>query len=154
MKRQRQEAILRAVRGGAVRSQRELLALLSQQGFEASQTTVSRDLRELGLSRSRDSAGELRYGTEAGAGRRARADDALRRSAPASMLSAEATGNIVVVKTNPGGAQSLAWAIDAASLDGVAGTVAGDDTILVVCSEWADGSRISDRLMKYALDKR
>lgn len=153
MKRQRQEAILKMVRGGAVGSQRELMELLAARGFEASQTTVSRDLKEMGLSRSRDSSGTPRYGPGAGEPR-AEADGALRRSAPASMLSAEATGNMVVIKTTPGGAQSLAWAIDAASIKGIVGTVAGDDTILVVCSERSDSGKIGDRLMRYALNKR
>ncbi len=154
MKRQRQEAILKAVRGGSVSSQRELMELLARQGFEASQTTVSRDLRELGLSRRRDASGRLRYSAGGGREPTGDADEALRRAAPLSMLSAEATGNMVVIKTAPGNAQALAWAIDAASVRGVAGTVAGDDTILVVCSERADSRKIGDRLMRYALDKR
>lgn len=153
MKRQRQEAILRAVRSGAVHNQRELAELLARDGFAASQTTVSRDLRELGLARTRDGSGELRYGP-AGGGSAAGDDEALRRAAPLALLSTEATGNVVVVRTSPGNAQAVAWAIDTAAVKGVAGTIAGDDTILVVCSERASSRKIGDRLMRYALDKR
>lgn len=154
MKRQRQQAILKAVHAGQVKNQRELVELLSRQGFEASQTTVSRDLRELGIARGRDPEGFLLYGEASSPGVREEGDGALRRTAPIALLSAEATGNLVLVKTTPGSAQGLAWAIDAASLEGIAGTVAGDDTIMVVCSAGVDSRKINKRLMQYALDKR
>ena len=153
MKRQRQETILRAVRRGTVKSQQELVELLAREGFEVSQTTVSRDLKDLGLSRGRDRKGSLRYGDVSSLGDKEEDDGALRRAAPLSLLSFEASGNLVVVKTAPGNAQGLAWAMDAAGLKGIAGTVAGDDTILVVCSAGEDSKRIGKRLMNYALDK-
>jgi transcriptional regulator of arginine metabolism len=151
MKRQRQAAIRKAVEAGAVRSQRELVRLLARQGFEVSQTTVSRDLQELGLARGRDRHG-IRYGDASSLGETRELDGALKRSAPQSLLSVEATGNLVVVRTTPGSAQGLAWALDAATLKGVAGTVAGDDTILVVCSAGADSKRIGKKLLQYATD--
>lgn len=154
MKRQRQKAIQKAVKDGKVKSQSELVRLLARQGFDVSQTTVSRDLRELGLARGRDPRGTLRYGEVQRKGGGSPDDAALRRTAPMALLTTEPTGNLVVVKTSPGNAQGLAWAIDAAELKGVAGTVAGDDTILVVCSENMDSNKTSKRLMQYALDKR
>ena len=154
MKRQRQSAILKAVKGGKVKSQAELVELLSRQGFEASQTTVSRDLRELGIARGRDGEGSLLYGDASSLGPAGDREGALRQTAPVALLSVEGTGNLVVVKTSPGSAQGLAWAIDAASLEGIAGTVAGDDTIMVVCSSGADSKKIGRKLMQYALDKR
>lgn len=154
MKRQRQAAIRKAVEAGAVRSQTELVRLLSRQGFQVSQTTVSRDLQELGLTRGRDRKGGIRYGDASSLGETREPDGALKRSAPQSLLSVEATGNIVVVRTTPGSAQALAWALDAATLNGVAGTVAGDDTILVVCSAGADSKRIGKKLLQYATDQR
>jgi len=151
MKRQRQEVIQKAIRSGTVKNQQELVQLLSREGFKVSQTTVSRDLRELGLARARDAGGELGYRLKGAEG----ADDReLGRRAPLALLSTEATGNLVVVKTSPGNAQGLAWAIDAAAMKGVAGTVAGDDTILVVCSAGTDSSKIGKKLMQYALDER
>jgi transcriptional regulator of arginine metabolism len=154
MKRQRQNAILKAVRTGKVKSQAELVDLLARQGFEASQTTVSRDLRELGVTRGRSSDGTLRYGDASSLSHGEDRNAALRRVAPVAMLSVEATANLVVVKTSPGNAQGLAWAIDNASLGGIAGTVAGDDTIFVACSKGTDGAKVGRMLMKYALDKR
>jgi transcriptional regulator of arginine metabolism len=154
MKRQRQAAIREAVSSGAVKSQRELARLLARKGFEVSQTTVSRDLQELGLARGRDEQGGLRYGDTSSLNVSRESADALKRSAPQALLSVEATGNIVVVKTTPGSAQGLAWALDAASLKGVAGTVAGDDTIMVVCSAGVDSKRMGKKLLQYAMDKR
>lgn len=154
MKRQRQQAIIEAVGNGTIRSQQELVAVLSGMGFEASQTTVSRDLRELGLSRERDAEGFLVYSSGPSRGHDSSGDEALRRTAPLALLSTEATGNLVVLKTSPGSAQGLAWAIDAAAPQGVAGTVAGDDTIIVVCSEGVDAGETGKTLMQYALDKR
>jgi transcriptional regulator of arginine metabolism len=151
MKKQRQEAILELVRSGKVTSQAGLVKQLSGKGFEASQTTVSRDLRELGLARGSDGAG-ARYMDAGEAGRKEEGDRFFRRLAPQVMLSCEATGNVVVVRTTPGNAQGLAWALDTARLDGIAGTVAGDDTILVVCSANIDSSRVARGLMAYATE--
>ncbi len=154
MKRQRQNAILKAVRTGKVKNQSELVELLARQGFEASQTTVSRDLRELGIARGRNSEGSLMYSDAVSLTVGEDRDAALRRTAPVALLSVEASGNLVVVKTSPGSAQGLAWAIDSAALGGIAGTVAGDDTIFVACSKGADSENVGRKLMKYALDKR
>jgi transcriptional regulator of arginine metabolism len=151
MKRQRQAAILKVVRTGKVSSQKDLVDALRAQGFEVSQTTVSRDLGELGLTRLRDPGG-ARYAEPAG-GTGLADDTALRRTASQALLTVEPTGNIVVVRTQPGNAQGLAWAIDAASLPGVAGTVGGDDTILVVCSQGSSSRKIGERLMRYALEQ-
>ncbi|MBU1670144.1 MAG: arginine repressor [Actinobacteria bacterium] len=149
MKKQRQAAILEMVRSGKVTSQAGLVEQLSAKGFEVSQTTVSRDLRELGLARGADGAG-ARYMDAGEAGHREEGDRFLRRLAPQVMLSCEATGNMVVVRTTPGNAQGLAWALDTARVEGVAGTVAGDDTILVVCSQDVDSPAMARLLMAYA----
>jgi transcriptional regulator of arginine metabolism len=155
MKRQRQAAILKAVSGpDGVGSQLELVKLLARQGFNVSQTTVSRDLRELGLAKGRDRGGGVRYSEPSSLAEEPEVGGALRRSAKQALLSVEATGNLVVVKTTPGSAQGLAWALDSASIGGIAGTVAGDDTILVVCSAGVSSTKIGDMLMEYALDKR
>lgn len=150
MKVQRQEFIRRKVAEGAVESQRELVDQLRGAGFKASQTTISRDMRELGLAKLRDGSGGARYGNVEAVRGSGSVDSALRRMAPEFMLTAEATGNLVVLKTTPGGAQGLGAALDAASVEGVAGTVAGDDTVLVVCSARVDSNKIKKTLLGYA----
>ena len=152
MKRQRQAELLKIVRSGEARNQADLVKALRARGYKVSQTTVSRDLLDLGLTRLRDANGGARY-AEPGAASSTRDEEALRRAAPQALLTVESTGNMVVVKTQPGSAQGLAWAIDAAMLDGVAGTVGGDDTILVVCSEGTSSRKMGERLMRYALEQ-
>jgi transcriptional regulator of arginine metabolism len=155
LKRQRQALIAKKINSGQVKSQRDLVEMLSKEGYRVSQTTVSRDLAELGYSKGRDRSGIPRYAGAAGAGQGSQAaDGALTRIAPEVMLDAEATGNIIVVKTSPGNAQGLAWAIDAAAIKGIAGTVAGDDTIMVACSAGADSRRIRKKLLGYATGGR
>lgn len=152
MKAQRQAALLQVIRDAQPRNQKELVEGLRARGFDVSQTTVSRDLADMGIARVRGSSGAARYAEASGTA--ATADvEALKRSAPQTLLTTEPAGNIVVVKTRPGSAQSLAWAIDAARLPGIAGTVGGDDTILVVCSEGTAGKVVSDMLMRYALEQ-
>lgn len=150
MKRQRQAAIMDLVRSGGVRSQGQLVDMLRETGFEVSQTTVSRDIKELGLSKGTDGEGLACYGNAEALTGRSSAEGLLRSMAAQFLLGAEPTGNLVVLRTSPGNAQGLAAALDAAELKGVVGTVAGDDTILVVCSEGADSKAISRRIEGYA----
>ena len=133
-------------------SQGQLVRLLAEGGFDVSQTTVSRDLKELGLVRLRGPGGQVRYGSAVIPGDGGGDDSGLKRMAPQFLLAVEPTGNLVVVKTSPGNAQGLAAALDAARLDGVSGTVAGDDTVLVVCSDGGDSGEISRKMMEYALE--
>jgi transcriptional regulator of arginine metabolism len=151
MKRQRQEAIIREVKKGTVTSQRQITELLAKHGFRVSQTTVSRDLDELGLAKVRDAKGKVRYGHIDGFRGGADPTSRLRRMAPDFLLTSEPTGNLVVLKTTIGNAQGLASALDAAGIDGVAGTVAGDDTILVVCSSGASSKYVSRQIMKFTV---
>ena len=151
MKKQRQAAIMKAVSSGRISSQSQLADILADQGFEASQTTVSRDLRELGLGKL-SRGGQTVYA--GGQGQPLTIpDDAFRRLAPQMLLSAEATGNIVVLKTPIGNAQGLAAALDGAGFKGIAGTVAGDDTIFVVCSQGAGSNTMKKRLLSYTHGK-
>lgn len=150
MKRQRQAVILRVVEANVVADQRRLAELLEKEGFRVSQTTLSRDVRELGLAKGRDREGRLRYGTADGMVARVESDAGLRRMAQEFLLSCEPTGNMVVIKTTPGNASGLAAALDAANLEGVSGTVAGDDTVLVVCAAGADSRKMGMKMMGYA----
>lgn len=137
------------VSSSSVNSQQELVDALRASGYAVSQTTVSRDLKELGLNKLRDRKGTSRYSSSEQEIPYAESEAALRRMARQFMLTVEKTGNMIVLKTTPGNAQGLAAAIDAAALKGIAGTVAGDDTILVIFSEGVDGGRLVEKLIGY-----
>ncbi|MGH2721218.1 MAG: arginine repressor [Actinomycetota bacterium] len=129
----RQRRIVRLLRERPVGSQNELAVLLRAAGYRATQATVSRDLEELGVVRVRRE-GHIVYelpSQEPGL----RPADLLGRTLAVSVLSVETTGNLIVVHTPPGHAQMVALAIDQSAQQGIVGTVAGDDTILVVVRE-------------------
>jgi transcriptional regulator of arginine metabolism len=147
---QRQEAILSLVRERELSTQSELADALREQGFEAVQTTVSRDVSELGLVKVRAPSGRLIY-APLGAGDRdrlARLWPVLRRFA----LSVESSGNVVLVTTPSGCANALAQAVDDALHPDVLGTVAGDNTILVVAREGVAGSKLCEELRGQLLE--
>lgn len=126
----RQRRIVRLLRERPVGSQNELALLLRAAGYRATQATVSRDLEELGVVRVRRD-GHIVYelpSQDPGL----RPADLLGRTLAVSVLSVEASGNLIVVHTPPGHAQMVALAVDQSSQRGIVGTVAGDDTILVV----------------------
>jgi transcriptional regulator of arginine metabolism len=141
---QRQEAILSLVRERKISTQSELADALRERGFEAVQTTVSRDVSELGLVKVRAATGKLVYAPP-GTGDRDRLAQlwpVLRRFA----LRVESSGNVVLVTTPSGCANALAQAIDDALHPDVLGTVAGDNTILVVAREGVPGTVLRDEL--------
>jgi transcriptional regulator of arginine metabolism len=143
-RRERQDVILDLVREREISTQTELADALREQGFEAVQTTVSRDVTELGLVKVRAASGRLVY-APAGAGdpdRLARLWPVLRRFA----LRVESSGTLVLVTTPSGCASALAQAIDDSLHPDVLGTVAGDNTILVVAREGVSGSKLRDEL--------
>ena len=146
MKRRRQQAILDLVRREPLGSQAAILERLRGQGFDVTQPTVSRDLEELGLVRVRDATGHLRYASPAEAGTNGHGIDRLHRVLAEFVLRLEASRNIVVVRTPPGSANTVAQVIDQVGLEDVIGTVAGDDTILVVTREGVRGSTVVKRL--------
>jgi transcriptional regulator of arginine metabolism len=145
----RQARIVELVSQEQVRSQSELLALLEAEGIETTQATLSRDLDELGAVKLRGAGGVPVYvipddgspgrGIEGGTGRRARLRAAL-------LGSADARGNLAVLRTPPGGAHYLASALDRAALHAVVGTIAGDDTLMVVAREPLTGAQLVARL--------
>ena len=146
MKRQRQQALLDLVRREALSSQHQITERLVRLGHEATQSTVSRDLEELGLVRVRDEAGRLRYAPPEQAGPAQVPVPRLRALLGEFAISIEASGNLVVVATPPGTAGVVAEAIDREDVPGVLGTVAGDNTILVVAREGVRGRTIATRL--------
>jgi transcriptional regulator of arginine metabolism len=155
----RHARIVELIRRGPVHSQTELAELLAGEGVAATQATLSRDLEELGAVKVRgtdggpaayvvppEGAGPLRPAQQA-PGR-------LQRLLRELLTGADASGNLVVLRTPPGAAQFLASALDRAGLPDVVGTIAGDDTIMVVARTGAhlddSGQRLADKLSSWA----
>ncbi|HXG75529.1 MAG TPA: arginine repressor [Gaiellaceae bacterium] len=143
-RRRRQSAILRLVRERALSTQAEVAAALREAGFDVVQTTVSRDLAELGLVKVRAPSGRLVYSLPGATDEdRVRAlTTALRRIA----LGVEAAGPLVVVTTPSGYASALGQAIDDARHPAIAGTVAGDNTIFVAVRDGYSPAALADEL--------
>ena len=135
LKAARQQALAALLRTRQVSSQSLMLEHLRGQGFDATQATISRDLDDLGAVKVRGPDGRLVYALPEPDGGHVADHDEVRRMLGASLLAIVPTGNLVVLRTPPGHAGALASTLDRAGLAGVAGTVAGDDTILVVCTE-------------------
>jgi transcriptional regulator of arginine metabolism len=147
-RRERQGAILRLIRERGISTQAELAEALREAGMEVVQTTVSRDVHELGLVKVRAADGRLVYaepGSVTDAERVAELKGALRRWA----LSLESSGNLVVVLTPAGFSNALAQVIDDARLPSIAGTIAGENTVLVVARESVSGARLVDELRSH-----
>jgi len=125
----RHAAILRIVRHGAVHSQNQLRDILADEGFEVGQGTLSRDLREIGVIKTAGPDGSPVYAVPVDV---TDPVPAFHRLMPALFLSAEGVDHFLVVHTLTGGAQPLAVALDREEWDEVLGTIAGDDTILVI----------------------
>jgi transcriptional regulator of arginine metabolism len=158
----RQAKITDLLRRQAVRSQPELAKLLAESGVEVTQATLSRDLDELGALKLRAEDGSLVYALPGEGGSRiplARLGTGetpaarLRRIAEELLVSAEASANLVLVRTPPGAAQFLASAIDHADWKSILGTVAGDDTVLVITRDSQGGDAVAEALLKVA-DRR
>ena len=140
----RQGAILRLVQDRPLSTQAEVAEALRDTGFDAVQTTVSRDIAQLGLTKVRNAEGRLVYALPGAEdlNRLGELTAALRRWT----LGLVATGNLVVVATPAGYANALAQAIDAARLPDIAGTLAGDNTIFVAAREGLSGAELEAEL--------
>ena len=148
-RRERQNAILELVLERALSTQAEVAAALRETGFPVVQTTVSRDIADLGLVKVRAPSGRLVYAPPGTSDTdRLRAlGAAMRRYA----IGAEAAGNLVVVATPSGYANALAQALDEAGHSGIAGTLAGDNTILVVARDGTPAAVLRDELTGHLL---
>jgi transcriptional regulator of arginine metabolism len=153
----RHARIVAIVESRPVHSQAELATVLNAEGFRVTQATLSRDLDELGAVKLRTpDGGQPAYVVPADGAplaARHRADDRparLARLLNELLVSAEASGNIVVVRTPPGASNFLASALDRAGLPQVLGTVAGDDTILVVSRDPRGGEHLAQLLQSLA----
>lgn len=145
MKSFRQSVILEIVENEAVTSQEQLRDRLKARNIDATQATLSRDIHELGLIKRpadgayrRPAAAGIEPGTDPGLVLRRAVEEYLRRE--------EAVDHLLVLKTDTGQAQPLAVAVDRARLNEIVGTIAGDDTILVICRTRGDASALAARL--------
>jgi transcriptional regulator of arginine metabolism len=147
MKSYRQSAILEIVDREAISSQEQLRERLRSNGIEATQATLSRDIHDLGLIKRPSDGAYRRAGAAVGSAVdaevecRTAVDDYLRRY--------DVVDQLVVLKTDAGQAQPLAVAIDRAGLAEIVGTIAGDDTILVICRSAPDAAGLSKRLEEW-----
>lgn len=141
-----------------VRSQSELREALAERGVHTTQATLSRDLDELRAQKVRGPGGEQIYALPAEGGARlpVAAEESeqiaarLQRWCAEVLVSADTTANQVVLRTPPGAAQLLAYAIDNSVLPGVLGCIAGDDTVLVIVRDTAGAQALAARLLDLA----
>jgi transcriptional regulator of arginine metabolism len=147
---QRQHRIARLLEEQAVSSQVQLVEMLAADGVVATQATVSRDLEDLGAVKVRIPGGAMAYAIPEHAKEGTVSDDHLRRVIGEFVVEVAQSGNLVVLRTPPGSAHVVASAIDRAALADILGTVAGDDTVLVVCSEAGGGAPVASALAEYA----
>jgi transcriptional regulator of arginine metabolism len=149
MKTQRHAAILRIVRGETIGSQEQLRERLKAEGFNVTQATLSRDIRELGLAKVAAPDGGSHYaaGPEGGgSGIRPHLEQLL----PTMLVSVEGVGPLLVLKTATGAAQPLALALDGAGWSEIIGTIAGDDAILVITRSERGRRAVQARLQELA----
>lgn len=150
----RRQRILELITSGAIRSQVELTDLLIAEGFLVTQATVSRDLEDLGATKVRDTGGSLTYAISQNTPPGEDPISRVARMAQDLLVSAEASGNLVVVRTPPGGSQLLASALDRAISAGVMpellGTVAGDDTVLMITRAIDGGESAASHILRLA----
>jgi len=131
-KKNRQDLIKRLIETNKISTQAELVRELSKKGIKINQPTISRDLRELGVIRVIKELGKIFYQIPSDTG--SVSTDEFRYKFLNLVVDIKHTGNLILIKTYPGEAQGVAKFIDNAKFDTVLGTVAGDDTIIVVAN--------------------
>ncbi|MEO2171916.1 MAG: arginine repressor [Acidimicrobiales bacterium] len=149
-KHQRQHRISRILANEVVTSQEQLVRLLADDGVESTQATVSRDLDDLGAVKVRVSGGESVYAIPEHPADRVVPMDQLRRVMGEWVVEVESSGNLVVLRTPPGSAHVVASALDRTGIEGSIGTVAGDDTLMVVAAEGTTGENLAVTLRNLA----
>lgn len=145
MKSQRQQKILELIETYEIETQEELIFYLNKYGFETTQATVSRDIRELKLTKVTNSAGNYKYAVQG----------AVSRSIPAakfngalvdSITKVSFANNIIVLKTFPGLANAIGAGIDAIHAPEILGCIAGDDTVMIVVSSDTAAAELVDKI--------
>ncbi|MGO4385764.1 arginine repressor [Specibacter sp. RAF43] len=156
----RQARVTALLTSRAVRSQAELAALLADDGLVVGQATLSRDLVELRAVRVRGEDGGLIYALPGEGGDRSvhsvfsqeLLDTRLVRLCGELLVTAEASGNIVVLRTPPGAANFLALAIDHSVMPSILGTIAGDDTVMIITRDPLGGADAAQRFLDFAAE--
>jgi transcriptional regulator of arginine metabolism len=144
-KRARQGKILELARKRQVRSQEELSSLLKREGIDVTQSTLSRDIRELALFKVR---GRYQVGGELNS---APSGEAIRRAFEQFVVRTGVSGNIVMIRTTPGNAHSIGVVLDAVQWPEILGTVAGDDTVFVLLRNGHSGRKVLNRIREFAI---
>jgi transcriptional regulator of arginine metabolism len=147
---QRQHRVARLLADNSVTSQSQLVELLAADGITATQATVSRDLEDLGAIKVRVPGGETVYAIPELPAEQRAPEDHLRRVFSEWVVEVGHSVNLVVVRTPPGSAHVVGSALDRSGLAGVLGTVAGDDTVIVVVVEQVGGADMATRLAEMA----
>jgi transcriptional regulator of arginine metabolism len=144
-KRDRQSAILELIESRPVASQEELRRLVRQRGWDVTQSTLSRDVHELRLVRMPTAEG-MRYARSEGGVHEEDGRPTLEAMVPQLVTAVDGVAELLVLRTPPGSAHTVAVALDRERGPGVLGTIAGDDTILVVCRSAAARERLGRRV--------
>lgn len=147
LKKRRHNAIIRLISDNSVETQGQLTELLISEGFDVTQATVSRDIKELHLIKLADDGDSYRYALP---GKENNADIMARYTAVLnhSTITVQNAMNMVVIKTIPGSAQGCAMAIDMLEYDGIIGTIAGDDTVFIAMGDIHAAEALVNRLSK------
>lgn len=149
MKSKRQSVILNIIENNDVETQEELIDILRNEGFNVTQATVSRDIRELKLTKVTAETGKYKYVLPGV--KKSMASHHVYSTISASVISVECAMNLVVISTFPGMAPAVATGIDAHNIDGVVGCIAGDDTIFVAVST-VEGAQSAAREIRKLID--
>ena len=147
---QRQHRIQRLLEEHAVSTQEALVDLLAADGVVATQATVSRDLEDLGAIKVRLPGGDTVYAVPAMPREAVAPEDHLRRVCSEWVVEVSHSHNLVVLRTPPGSAHVVGSALDRAGLAEVLGTVAGDDTVLLIAAESTTGAAVARRISALA----
>ena len=139
-KAERQKALLELIAGQAVSTQAEIKDLLKERGIEADQATLSRDIRELGLIKTSNDGVHYRYAP-------VESVSPPNHTKASAVLKIDCSGNLLVIKTDPGEASPIGLALDRMGWSEVVGTVAGDDTILVVVKEGSPARKLAKKIL-------
>lgn len=148
MKGKRQDVILNLIAENAIETQDELIAKLADEGFSVTQATISRDIRELRISKVLGKGGKYHYVLPYVSADTARNDHHDRYFA--SVISVSCGRNIIVIKTHPGIAQAVAAGIDGMHIPELLGCVAGDDTIFAVAQDDETAKQIAARISSHS----
>ncbi|MGB2757211.1 MAG: arginine repressor [Acidimicrobiia bacterium] len=149
-KAQRQHRITELIQNEALASQHAVMERLTADGIDVTQATVSRDLEDIGAVKVRIPGGHLVYGVPEHANQRVAPEEHVRRVMSEFVVEVGASANLVIIRTPPGSAHVVASAIDRGGVEGVLGSVAGDDTILVVASASTTGEALAQHFAMLA----